>query len=109
MDDTTKLAKTRIEACAKQAQMNATNHGGDASNAAMDLLCAFILVTSKAGANPNNAMAAAWNSAMQCTADFFPSDRPEPASNFSEYDHYGENNRPLSMPQPMESAGGPNE
>lgn len=95
MNDPTTLAKKRIEACATQAQMNADNHGGDASNAAMDLLCAFILVTSKAGSNPNNAMVAAWNSAMQCTADFFPDASPEPSTTFSEYDHYGENNRPL--------------
>jgi hypothetical protein len=72
MTDETTIIKRRIEACAMQAQMNAHNHGGDNATAAADLMCAFVLMAVKSGADPERARAAMWENAKACVADFWP-------------------------------------
>lgn len=76
MSDDPTITKRRIEACAIQAQMNARNHGGDNATAAADLMCAFVLVSTKSGADPERAMAAMWDHAKACVADFWPDTKP---------------------------------
>lgn len=71
VDDAT-ITKRRIEACVMQAQMNAKNHGGDNATAAADLMCAFVLVSVKSGADPERAKAAMWDHAKACVSDFWP-------------------------------------
>lgn len=72
MDDDATITKRRIEACVIQAQMNAKEHGGDNATAAADLMCAFVLVSVKSGANPERAKDAMWEHAKACVADFWP-------------------------------------
>ena len=67
--------KRRIEACVMQAQMNARNHGGDNAKAAADLMCAFVLLAVKSGADPEVARAAVWKHAKAVVADFWPNER----------------------------------
>ena len=71
MDEAT-IIKRRVEACAMQAQMNAANHGGDTATAAADLMCAFVLLSVKSGADPEKARAAMWDHAKVVVADFWP-------------------------------------
>ena len=73
MDDET-LTKRRIEACARQAVLNATAHGGDKATAAADLMCAFVLIAHKSSADPERALAAMWDHAKACVADFWPAE-----------------------------------
>jgi hypothetical protein len=72
MADQATITKRRIEACVTQAQMNAKTHGGDNATAAADLMCAFVLVAVKSGAEPEKARAAMWDHAKACVADFWP-------------------------------------
>lgn len=72
MPDEAKIIKARIEASAMQAQMNARNHGGDNATAAADLMCAFVLIAVKSGADPERALSAMWDHAKGCVADFWP-------------------------------------
>lgn len=72
MTDAATIIKRRIEACAMQAQMNANNHGGDNATASADLMCAFVLIAVKSGADPERALAAMWSHATACVADFWP-------------------------------------
>lgn len=71
MDQAT-LTKRRIEACARQAQMNAKNHGGDNATAIMDLLCAIALLAKMSGGDFERLIAVAKNPARACVDDFFP-------------------------------------
>lgn len=71
--DEAEITKRRIEACTIQAQMNARNHGGDNATAAADLMCAFVLISAKSGADPDKALAAMWDHAKACVSDFWPS------------------------------------
>ena len=72
MDANEKVIKARIEASALQAQMNARNHGGDNATAAADLMCAFVLIAVKSGADPERALDAMWSHAKACVDDFWP-------------------------------------
>lgn len=72
MQDEATLTKRRIEACAMQAGANAKTHGGDAATAAADLMCAFVLLSVKSGADPERAKDAMWDHAKAAVADFFP-------------------------------------
>lgn len=74
MPDEITITKRRIEACATQAQLNARNHGGDAATAAADLMCAFVLLSVKSGADPEKAKAAMWDHAKVVVADFWPNE-----------------------------------
>lgn len=74
MDEAT-VAKRRIEACLAQAQINARSTNGDAATAAADLMCAFVLLTVKSGADPDRAREAMWENAKACVADFWPADK----------------------------------
>ncbi|HCO91070.1 MAG TPA: hypothetical protein DIT40_08870 [Alphaproteobacteria bacterium] len=74
MDEAT-VTKRRIEACVTQAQINAANTGGDGATAAMDLLCAFVLIATKSGADPERARLAVWQDVKACVADFWPDAR----------------------------------
>lgn len=65
----------QIEAAALGAQVNAYNHGGDNADAAMTLLCAFALLSVRAGVEPDVAMAKAWEHAKGAVADFWPKGR----------------------------------
>lgn len=67
--------KRRIEACVMQAQVNARNFGGDNATAAADLMCAFVLISVKSGANPETALKAMWGNAKVAVADFWPDAR----------------------------------
>lgn len=69
MDEAT-LIKRRIESCVMQAQMNAAHHGGDVATASADLLCAFVLLSVKSGADPDKALAAMWDHAKVVVPDF---------------------------------------
>lgn len=71
MDQAT-LTKRRIEACARQAQMNAKNHGGDNATAIMDLICAVMLLAKVSGGDPDDVIATAKGHARACVDDFFP-------------------------------------
>ena len=75
MDEAT-ITKRRIEACATQAQMNARNHQGDNATAAADLMCAFVLIATKSGGDPDRALDAMWEKAKACVSDFFPDNKP---------------------------------
>jgi len=75
MPDEATITKRRIEACVMQAQMNAQNHGGDNATAAADLMCAFVLLATKSGAGPEQALAAMWEHAKVCVSDFWPDQR----------------------------------
>lgn len=72
MTDEATIIKRRIEACAMQAQMNARNHGGDTATAAADLMCAFVLLAVKSGADAERAREAMWDQAKAVVADFWP-------------------------------------
>lgn len=71
MDDAT-ITKRRIEACVMQAQVNARNHGGDNATAAADLMCAFVLLAAKSGADPEKALGAMWDNAKEAVSCFWP-------------------------------------
>lgn len=75
MTDIATVTKRRIEACAMQAQMNAKEHGGDNATAAADLMCAFVLITPKSGADPERAKAAMWAHAKACVSNFWPNEK----------------------------------
>lgn len=75
MVDEETITKRRIEACVAQAQMNARNHGHDNATAAADLMCAFVLLSAKSGADPERALAAMWDHAKAAVADFWPDGR----------------------------------
>lgn len=70
-----KLTKRRIEACVKQAQMNARTVGGDNATAAMDLLCAFVLICNKTGAPVDKVLVETIANAIICVNDFWPTER----------------------------------
>lgn len=70
-----RLTKRRIEACVKQAQMNARTMGGDNATAAMDLLCAFVLICNKTGAPVDQVLVATIGHAIICVDDFWPKER----------------------------------
>lgn len=70
-DDAT-ITKRRIEAAVMGAQVNANNHGGDNATACADLMCAFVLVATKSGADPDKALAAMWEHAKAAVSDFWP-------------------------------------
>ena len=70
MDNAT-ITKRRIEACVMQAQMNARNNGGDKATASADLMCAFVLIAVKSGADPDRARDAMWEHAKAAVADFW--------------------------------------
>lgn len=72
MTDDTTITKRRIEACVMQTQMNAKNHGGDNATAAMDLICALVLISVKSGADPDKMLNRAWDNAKLVVADFWP-------------------------------------
>ena len=72
MPDDATITKRRIEACVMQAQMNAKEHGGDNATAAADLMCAFVLIATKSGGDPERAKAAMWEHAKACVSDFWP-------------------------------------
>lgn len=72
MTDEVTIIKRRIEACVMQAQMNARNHGGDNATAEADLMCAFVLLATKSGADPERALKAMWDHAKVVVADFWP-------------------------------------
>lgn len=55
--------KERILACVAQALVNSTNDGEDNAMAAMDLLCAFILIASDHGSDPDEALNITWTAA----------------------------------------------
>ncbi len=74
MTDDVTLTKRRIEACVMQAQMNAEQSGGDNATAAADLMCAFVLIAVKSGADPERARVAMWEHAISCVSDFWPRD-----------------------------------
>lgn len=74
-DDPT-MTKRRIEASVMGAQANAKTHGGDNATAAADLMCAFVLISVKSGADPERALAAMWEHAKAAVADFWPDGRP---------------------------------
>lgn len=76
MPDEATLTKRRIEACVMQAQKNAQTHGGDNATAAADLMCAFVLIAVKSGADPEKARAAMWDHAQACVSDFWPDVKP---------------------------------
>ena len=71
MADESTIIKRRIEACVMQAQVNARNHGGDNATAAADLMCAFVLISVKSGANPETALKAMWENAKVVVDDFW--------------------------------------
>ncbi len=75
MTDEATIIKRRIEACVMQAQMNARNHGGDNATAAMDLICAFALITVKSGGDPDAMLKKSWENAKLVVADFWPEAR----------------------------------
>lgn len=72
MTDKATIIKRRVEACVMQSQMNARNHGGDNATAAADLMCAFVLIAVKSGADPEKALAAMWDNAKVVVSDFWP-------------------------------------
>jgi hypothetical protein len=72
MTDDATIIKRRIEACTMQAQMNARNHGGDNATAAMDLICALVLITVKSGGDPDEMLKRSWENAKVVVADFWP-------------------------------------
>ncbi|WP_022708360.1 hypothetical protein [Paracoccus zeaxanthinifaciens] len=72
MADGSTIIKRRIEACVMQAQMNARNHGGDNATAAADLMCAFMLIAVKSGADPEKALASMWEHSKVVVTDFWP-------------------------------------
>lgn len=71
MDEAT-ITKRRIEACVMQSQMNARNNGGDNATASADLMCAFVLIAVKSGADPDRARDAMWEHAKAAVSDFWP-------------------------------------
>ena len=73
MTDESATIKRRIEAAVMGAQMNARNHGGDNATAAADLMCAFVLIAVKSGADPDRALSAMWDHAKATVGDFWPS------------------------------------
>lgn len=75
MPDEATIIKRRVEAAALGAQMNARNHGGDNATAAADLMCAFVLLAVKSGADPERALAAMWEHSKVVVADFWPDAR----------------------------------
>lgn len=75
MGDQAMLIKRRIEACVTQARLNAQRHGGDDATAAADLMCAFVLITTAVGADPERARDAMWESAKGAVADFWPTEK----------------------------------
>jgi len=72
MADDATIIKRRIEAAVMGAQVNARNHGGDNATAAADLMCAFVLISVKSGADPEKALAAMWDHAKGVVSDFWP-------------------------------------
>lgn len=72
MTDAATLTKRRIEACVKQAQLNAKNHGGDNANAIMDLVCAATLLIKMSGGDPERAMSAIKEPVRKVVSDFWP-------------------------------------
>ncbi|MBN2760040.1 MAG: hypothetical protein JXQ79_06045 [Rhodobacteraceae bacterium] len=67
------LIKARIKACAQQARLNAHAHGGDDSEAANDLLCAFALICLQNDADPEVLIEKAWPYCKQATTLIFAS------------------------------------
>lgn len=70
------IIKRRIEALVMGAQINAQNHGGDNATAAMDLLCALALISTKSGAALDKVLSPAQvANAKEVVADFWPNQR----------------------------------
>jgi hypothetical protein len=72
MTDEATITKRRIEACVMQSTMNANTHEGDNATASADLMCAFVLIAVKSGADPDRARDAMWEHAKAAVADFWP-------------------------------------
>jgi hypothetical protein len=68
--------KLRKEESVLQAQAKAKAHGTDATSATMDLMCSFILMSVKNGADPDKARDAVWEQAKSVVADFWPDAKP---------------------------------
>jgi hypothetical protein len=75
MFDPEQQARSRIEACVAQAQLNAKAHGGDTAEAAMDLMCAYILLVSKSGGDADALLSTVWDGAKGVVSDFWPGER----------------------------------
>jgi len=71
MADEATLTMRRIEACVMQAQVNAQADGGDNATTGADLICAFILLSVKSGADPDRALAAMWDHGKSAVAAFW--------------------------------------
>ncbi|MDO5705562.1 MAG: hypothetical protein Q4G49_10900 [Paracoccus sp. (in: a-proteobacteria)] len=65
------ITMKRIEALAMMAGVNASNSGGDHATAAADLLCAFVLMAMRAGADPIEAREAMERHAIVACEDFW--------------------------------------
>lgn len=76
MTDEATIIKRRVEASVLQAQMNAKEHGGNNATAAADLMCGFVLLSVKSGADPETALSAMWENAKVVVADFWPDAKP---------------------------------
>jgi len=61
----------RIKALAAAAEINASNHGGDRATAAADLMCAFVLISMRAEADPKKAADVMLPNAIGACHDFF--------------------------------------
>lgn len=75
MTDEVTITKRRIEAAVMGTQANAFTHGGDNATAAADLMCAFVLLSVKSGANPEAALTAMWEHAKATVSDLWPDQR----------------------------------
>jgi hypothetical protein len=75
MADQSTIIKRRIEAAVMGAQVNARNFGGDNATASADLMCAFVLLSIKSGADPDRALKIMWDNAKFVVADFWPNER----------------------------------
>jgi hypothetical protein len=69
------IIKRRIEAAVMGAQVNARSCGGDNATAAADLMCAFVLLSVKSGADPERALKTMWENAKFVVSDFWPDAR----------------------------------
>ena len=61
--DKNEIIMKRIEALGAMAIINANNTGGDNATAAMDLLCAFVLMAMRNGNDPDRNLAVTWDHA----------------------------------------------
>lgn len=61
----------RVEALVLMATLNAQNHGGDTATAAADLMCAFVLISMRSGANPDRTIEIMKPNAIAACTDFW--------------------------------------